>query len=141
MNAELAPSAGVPFPPDERIRILIVEDDPVVRRLLRLRLHKAGLIVLSVASGEEAMTLVKDDPKPFHLVITDGVMPGMDGFDVARFFAGLEPPVRVVLVSGYLNHFVSRSDMPPNIAAFFGKPFSTNELIAKILDLVGVVAK
>ena len=140
MNAELAPSADAPTPRDERIRVLIVEDDPVVRRLLRLRLHKAGIAVLSVASGEEAVALTKDDPQPIHLVITDGVMPGMDGFDVARYFGRFSPPVRVVLVSGYLNHFVSRSDMPTNIAAFFGKPFSTNELIAKILDLVGMHA-
>ena len=140
MNAELAPSANAPTPGDERIRVLIVEDDPVVRRLLRLRLHKAGIAVLSVASGEEAVALTKEDPQPIHLVITDGVMPGMDGFDVARYFARSEPPVRVVLVSGYLHHFVSRSDLPPNISAFFGKPFSTNELVAKILDLVGMTA-
>jgi CheY-like chemotaxis protein len=140
MNAELVPSADSPETGEERIRVLIVEDDPVVRRLLRFRLHKAGVAALSVASGEEAVALTKDDTQPFHLVITDGVMPGMDGFDVARYFARCEPPVRVVLVSGYLNHFVSRSDMPTNIAAFFGKPFSTNELIAKVLDLVGMAA-
>ncbi len=139
MNAELesatqAPSRATP------IRVLIVEDDPVVRRLLRLRLHKAGIVALSVSSGEDAVTLTKEDPEPIHLVVTDGVMPGMDGFDVARYFAQCQPPVRVVLVSGYLNHFVSRTDMPPNIQAFFGKPFSTNELVAKILDLVGLPA-
>ncbi len=141
MNAELVSSANVPSPRDERFRVLIVEDDPVVRRLLRLRLHKAGVAVLSVSSGEEAVALTKQDTHPIHLVITDGVMPGMDGFDVARFFARCEPPVRVVLVSGYLNHFVSRADLPANIAAFFGKPFSTNELIAKVLDLVGMPAR
>jgi len=141
MNAELVPSADVPSTGDARIRVLIVEDDPVVRRLLRLRLHKAGLAVLSVATGEEAVALTKEDDDPIHLVVTDGVMPGMDGFDVARYFARSEPPVRVVLVSGYLNHFVTRNDMPPNIAAFFGKPFSTNELVAKILDLVGMTAR
>ena len=140
MNAELATSANVPQRRDERARVLIVEDDPVVRRLLRLRLHKAGLCVLSVPSGEEAVALSKEDTEPIHLVVTDGVMPGMDGFDVARYFAQCEPPVRVVLVSGYLNHFVSRTDMPPNISAFFGKPFSTNELVAKILELVGIAA-
>lgn len=140
MNAELVPSADSPATGEERLRVLIVEDDPVVRRLLRFRLHKAGITALSVASGEEAVSLTKEDPQPFHLIITDGVMPGMDGFDVARHFARSEPPVRVVLVSGYLNHFVSRPDIPPNIAAFFGKPFSTNELVAKVLDLVGMPA-
>lgn len=138
MNAELASSEDVPSTGDPRIRVLIVEDDPIVRRLLRLRLHKAGIAVASVSSGEEAVALPKNDARPFHLVITDGVMPGMDGFDVARHFAQFDPPVRVVLMSGYLNHFVTRTDMPPNIAAFFGKPFSTNELVAKVLDLVGM---
>lgn len=138
MNAELVPATDFPEAEEERIRVLIVEDDPVVRRLIRQRLRKAGLHVLSVATGEEAVTLTQEDCQPIHLVISDGVMPGMDGFEVARHFARCQPPVRVVLVSGYLNHFVSRTDIPPNIAAFFGKPFSTNELVTKVLDLVGM---
>jgi two-component system, cell cycle sensor histidine kinase and response regulator CckA len=139
MNAALATPSGAP-PETERMRILVVEDDPVVRRLLRLRLHRAGLVVASAVNGEEAVQLAEDTSEPIHLVITDGVMPGIDGFEVARRFGQSEPPVPVILLSGYLNHFVSRTDIPANIEAFFAKPFSGDELVAKILDILGVSA-
>lgn len=139
MNAALGTSAFVSTSTD-RLRVLVVEDDPLVRRLLRLRLYRAGLTVLTACSGEEAVQIGDRETEPIHLVITDGVMPGIDGFEVARYFARRDPPVRVVLISGYLNHFVSRTDIPPNIEAFFAKPFSSDEVIAKILDLLGVAA-
>lgn len=139
MNAVLDPRAFDPTP-SERLRVLVVEDDPVVRRLLRIRLRQAGLTVLAAANGEEAIALGENELEPLHLVITDGVMPGMDGFDVARHFARREPPVRVILISGYLNHFTSRPDIPENVEAYFGKPFSSSEVVAKVLELLGATA-
>lgn len=135
MNAELIPTASsvkVGF----RNRVLVIEDDPVVRRLIRIRLTRAGLSVVAAGSGEEAVAVVESGNLPIHLVITDGVMPGMDGFAVARFFARQCPPVRVILLSGFLSHFVSQSDIPENIEAYFGKPFSADELVAKVFELV-----
>ena len=139
MNAEFAPPASS-LKHGERPRVLIVEDDPVVRRLLRMRLHRAGFNVVSASSGEEAMAFAENDQDPIHLLITDGVMPGIDGFEVARRFSEREPAVRAILLSGYLHHFVSRPDIPWNVEAFFSKPFSGNELVAKALEMIGVTA-
>jgi YesN/AraC family two-component response regulator len=96
--------------------------------------------VSSAASGEEAIALCNDSGTPIHLVVTDGIMPGMDGFEVARAFGQRTPPVRAILISGFLGHFVARADVPENIEAFFPKPFSGEELVAKILDLLGATA-
>jgi CheY-like chemotaxis protein len=135
MNAELIPAASsvkVGF----RSRVMVIEDDPIVRRLIRIRLTRAGLSVIAAGSGEEAVAIVESGEQPVHLVVTDGVMPGMDGFAVARFFARQSPPVRVILLSGFLSHFVSQADIPGNIEAYFGKPFSADELVAKVFELI-----
>lgn len=134
VNAELIPP-GSTIKVGSDVRVLVVEDDPVVRRLIRARLTRAGLNVSAVGSGEEAVTFVESSDFSIHLVITDGVMPGMDGFAVARFFARQNPPVRVILLSGFLSHFVSRADIPENVEAYFGKPFSADELVAKVFEL------
>ncbi|BET67254.1 cell cycle two-component system response regulator CpdR [Opitutales bacterium ASA1] len=118
-------------------RILVVEDDPIVRRLLRHRFHRAGLRVTAVACGEDAVRAASSAVDPFHVVVTDGVMPGMDGFEVARHFERTAPSVPVVMISGFLAHFTSRPDIPGNIQAFFEKPFFPSEVLAKIEELLG----
>lgn len=120
------------------IRVLVVEDDPVIRRLLRIHLCRVGFEVVEATSGEEAVEKAKDGSEPIGILVTDGVMPGMDGFELARQVMQWDPSVRVILVSGYLSHFVCRPDIPENIEAFFSKPFSGAELVAKVIDLAGV---
>lgn len=122
------------------MRVLVVEDDESVRRMITRRLRQAGLEVMSANSGEEAIALCTGDVPPIHLLVTDGIMPGMDGFELARAFAQRTPPVRAILISGFMGHFASRADIPGNIEAFFPKPFSGEELVAKILDLLGATA-
>jgi CheY-like chemotaxis protein len=136
--AERTPVVGVA--PDDNLRVLVVEDDESIRRMICRRLRQAGLEVLSAASGEEAVALCHDAGPAVHLLVTDGIMPGMDGFDLARVFAQRNPPVRAILISGFMGHFVARSDIPENVEAFFPKPFSGEELVAKILDLLGATA-
>ena len=123
-----------------KAKILVIEDDPVVRRLLRMCLYRAGLEALAFSSGDEAIDFLATRDHSVNLVITDGVMPGLDGFGVARWCHENMPGTPLVLLSGYLNHFVAQTNIPENIEAFFTKPFSTRELVAKILDLTRAVA-
>ena len=127
-------------PRGDSLRVLVVEDEPHVRRLIVRRLQQAGLVVLTAGSGEEALALCERESESVHLLVTDGIMPGMDGFELARHFSRRDPPVRAILISGFLGHFVSRTDVPANIEAFFPKPFSGEELVAKILDVLGATA-
>ncbi|MGH8018306.1 MAG: response regulator [Opitutaceae bacterium] len=121
-------------------RVLVIEDDPVIRRLLRQRLHRSGLTVVDARCGEDAIELCQGAPSGFRLVVTDGVMPGIDGFEVARYFERESPATRVILVSGFLHHFVSRPDIPENIDAFFEKPFRPEEIVAKVHELLESLA-
>jgi CheY-like chemotaxis protein len=125
---------------EDALRVMVVEDDESVRRLICRRLRQAGLETLAASSGEEAIATCEGNASTIHLLVTDGIMPGMDGFDLARWFALRRPGVRVILISGFMGHFVSRADIPENIEAFFPKPFSGEELVAKILELLGAAA-
>jgi CheY-like chemotaxis protein len=136
--AERTPVVGIA--PDDNLRVLGVEDDDSIRCMICRRLRQAGLEVLSAASGEEAVALCHENAPTIHLLVTDGIMPGMDGFELARAFAQRTPPVRTILISGFMGHFVARSDIPENVEAFFPKPFSGEELVAKVLDLLGATA-
>ena len=119
--------------------MVVVTSLSEVKKLCR-RLRQVGLEVLTAASGEEAVALSKSESAPIHLLVTDGIMPGMDGFELARVFSQRTPPVRTILISGFMGHFVSRADIPENVEAFFPKPFSGEELVAKILDILGATA-
>jgi two-component system, cell cycle sensor histidine kinase and response regulator CckA len=121
---------------EEPLRILVAEDDVSVRRLICRRLEQAGLETIAAASGEEAIAAYESAVQPIHVLVTDGIMPGMDGFELARYFVRHDARIRAILISGFMGHFVSRPDIPENIEAFFPKPFSGEELVAKILVLV-----
>lgn len=136
--AERTPVAGSGL--DDNLRVLVVEDDESVRRMICRRLRQAGIEVVSASSGEEAVARCSGDGPDVHLLVTDGIMPGMDGFELARLFGQRTPPVRAILISGFMGHFTSRPDVPSNIEAFFPKPFSGEELVAKVLDLLGATA-
>lgn len=111
--------------------ILVVEDDPNVRRLIRAALIRAGYAVLEAAGAAEALALVHDAAR-FDLLLTDVVMPGMSGRALAEEVALIRPGVPVLYMSGYadddiLHHGVQRSEM-----AFIQKPFLPAALAAKV---------
>jgi PAS domain S-box-containing protein len=82
--------------------ILLVEDEPAVRRLAARALEEAGYRVIACAGGEEALAAARRERSPIHLVVSDVVMPGMDGPTVVRELAAVLPSARVLYVSGYL---------------------------------------
>jgi PAS domain S-box-containing protein len=84
--------------------ILLVEDEPAVRRLAARALEEAGYRVLACAGGEEALAAAREERGPIHLVVSDVVMPGMDGPTVVRELTAVRPTARVLYVSGYLGN-------------------------------------
>jgi PAS domain S-box-containing protein len=84
--------------------ILLVEDEPAVRRLASRALEEAGYHVLSCADGAEALAVAGREKGPIHLVVSDVVMPGMDGPSVVGEISKLRPGARVLFVSGYLGN-------------------------------------
>jgi CheY-like chemotaxis protein len=84
--------------------ILLVEDEPAVRRLAARALEEAGYRVLACADGAEAVAVARGEKGRIHLVVSDVVMPGMDGPAVVQEIARVRPDARVLFVSGYLGN-------------------------------------
>jgi two-component system, cell cycle sensor histidine kinase and response regulator CckA len=107
--------------------ILLVDDHRSVRAALRTVLERAGHAVLEAPSGERAVEIATAHPGPIDLLLADVVMPGMDGFEVARRVRALRPGARALFMSGHLGNAwdkeVARSE-----GSFLPKPFAAADL-------------
>ena len=132
----MTPPPAAPLAPDWRggLRtILLVEDEEGVRRLAVRALTKAGWTVLSADSGETALALLaeKGDGCPIDAVLSDVIMPGMDGPALVRAVRSLYPGVPAVLASGYADEVV-RGDLATDDVAFIPKPYTLKALVALV---------
>jgi signal transduction histidine kinase/CheY-like chemotaxis protein len=109
-----------------RETILVVEDEDAVRALAVASLQRHGYRVLAAASGEEALRVADGFREPIDLLLTDVVMPGMKGPDLARRLKALRPTTRVLLMSGYAAEVVTSADLKD--APLLSKPFSSATL-------------
>jgi two-component system cell cycle sensor histidine kinase/response regulator CckA len=111
-------------------RILIVEDEPRVRALVRRLLEGLGYRVLEAANGAEALGILETSMVHIDLILTDVVMPDVHGHDLAEYVTAHEPWRRVLYMSGYSSdEMLSRGLTRPG-AAFLQKPF-TREALAR----------
>ena len=113
------------------MRILLVEDERAVRIVVERSLQRMGLDVTSLADASDALELLQESDGNFDLLITDLVMPGMDGVQLVHAAQALYPALRTILMSGYAE--------PPQRAAagehgmlFLAKPFASTELSAVV---------
>jgi nitrogen-specific signal transduction histidine kinase/CheY-like chemotaxis protein len=116
--------------------VLVVEDEPAVRSLIGRVLTKRGYAVIEAANGREALQLAADSSRPVDLLISDIVMPGMDGPELARRLATLRPGLPVLLISGYSHDAIVREGGFPPGTAFLGKPFTPSELAARVEEIL-----
>ncbi|MBM3778974.1 MAG: response regulator [Acidimicrobiia bacterium] len=114
--------------------ILLVEDEPSVGALVAAGLKRAGYRVLSASSGEEALRLAQGFPAGLDLLLTDVVMPGMNGRELAGRLACARPDTRVLFMSGYSDDALLGRGIRTTSASFIQKPFSLDELTAKVRE-------
>ena len=117
--------------------ILIVEDDAHVRELARTALLEWRYQVLEAADGKAAMQLVAGWEKPIHLLVTDVVMPGMSGKQLADQLREQCPGLKVLFMSGYTDTALMQREVLQAGANFIQKPFSPAELVSKVQVLLG----
>jgi len=100
---EPAPQAAMPLvmPRTGSETILVAEDDPAVRALATDMLREHGYTVLAAADGEEALLVAECHAAPIHLLLTDVMMPRMNGLELARAFGSIRPHARVLYMTGY----------------------------------------
>ena len=116
--------------------ILLVEDDPAVRRLTKRILQSAGYAVLEAGNGGEALMLLERHGGPLHLMLTDVVMPGMNGRELAARLAEVRPDVKVLYSSGYTDDAILRHGVLDDAGRFMNKPFTPAELKRKVRDVL-----
>jgi two-component system, cell cycle sensor histidine kinase and response regulator CckA len=135
LPAPPAPTPAVPVATGTGT-ILLVEDDPGVRRLAERNLASAGYTVLTAADGVEAIRVLAVHPGSVELVVTDVIMPTMGGRELAGRVAGARPGTRVLFTSGYPGDILTDQGTLPPGAPFIGKPYTADELIATVREVL-----
>jgi signal transduction histidine kinase/CheY-like chemotaxis protein len=114
--------------------ILLVEDEEAVRSFAARALKLRGYNVIEAPGGEEALELVRKSTSEIHLLITDVVMPNMDGPTLVRAVKRLKPDMAVIFMSGYAEEAFRRHDEKTEDIYFLPKPFGLKQLAAKVKD-------
>ena len=114
--------------------LLIVEDQDEVRHFVVGVLKSLGYKVMEFGTGSEALLAVEQHVGPIHLLLTDVVMPGMNGKELAGRVKLLRPEIRVVYMSGYAADVISQRGLLDPGVQYIAKPFSRDALAARIRE-------
>ncbi|HEU4829261.1 MAG TPA: response regulator [Gemmatimonadales bacterium] len=112
-------------------RILVVDDEMIVRNWIARLLQEQGYVVEIATDGAEALRIARDSPQGFDLVVTDVRMPQMDGWQLGRRVREHWPGLPVLYVSGYDVH-----QSAPGPHAFLRKPFESDDLLRRVAELL-----
>jgi two-component system, cell cycle sensor histidine kinase and response regulator CckA len=125
-----------PVPEPRTARILIVDDDSVVRALLQRVLTNAGYTVTTAAHGAEALEAVLGAGQTIDLAITDIRMPHMDGWELGRRLSHHRPGLPILYLSGFTSELSRFSPAGTQAAGFLSKPFDPDELLRRVALLL-----
>jgi len=114
--------------PEERV-ILVVDDEAFVRDLVHHVLQAAGFVILSAADGEQALHVSRTFPRTIHLLVSDVVMPKLDGIALREQILRERPSIKVLLMSGTIEHRLEGLEFLP-------KPFKVEALRERVLKLL-----
>jgi two-component system, cell cycle response regulator CpdR len=112
------------------IKILLAEDDTDMRRFLVKALQTAGYNVISYDNGLAAYQRLREEP--FELLLTDIVMPEMDGIELARRAAELDPDMKIMFITGFAAVALNPDSSAPKQAKVLSKPFHLRELVSEV---------
>ena len=143
-NGPIHSLATSKFPPPTSISeptttVLVVDDDPMIRDVETQVLRVQGYRVLEAQGAEQALRLA-GETATIHLLITDLVMPEIDGLELTRRFRAIHPEAPVLMVSGSLPLLRARSEPELDRFDFLAKPFQFSELLHKVRTLLDFAA-
>lgn len=118
--------------------ILVVEDEESLRSLARICLESNGYSVLDAPDSATALELARNYRGPIHLLLTDVVMPGIGGRDLAKRVVVLHPELKVVFMSGYANGLVDEQGVLEDDTVLLEKPFTLHALLSKVYKALHV---
>ena len=117
--------------------VLVVEDEAQVRQLVREILARKGYVVLDAPGPAEALALSATHAATIHLLLTDLVMPGLNGRQLAERVLESRPDVRVLYMSGYPGGVIAERGVLEEDAEFLAKPITPAALLAKVGEVLG----
>ena len=115
-------------------KILLAEDDNDMRRFLVKALQNAGYSVASFDNGMSAYNRLREEP--FELLLTDIVMPEMDGIELARRATELDPEIKVMFITGFAAVALNPDNSAPKDARILSKPFHLRDLVNEVEKLL-----
>lgn len=121
---------------DERLRILIVDDDASLRKILYRILESGGYDVLSAGSGDEALAICRRSSPAVDLLITDYNMPGMNGLELGRECTAIQSELPVLHISGAPLDEGLRAELEKPLRRFLPKPFRRDELLRTCKEML-----
>ena len=115
-------------------RILLAEDDNDMRRFLVKALERAGYDVCDYDNGASAYERLREEP--FNLLLTDIVMPEMDGIELARRATEIDPDLKVMFITGFAAVALNPDSKAPKDARILSKPFHLRDLVAEVSKML-----
>ena len=115
-------------------RILLAEDDDDMRRFLSRALENAGYSVVAFDNGLSAYERLREEP--FNLLLTDIVMPEMDGIELARKASELDPDLKIMFITGFAAVALNPDAQAPREAKILSKPFHLRDLVGEVGRLI-----
>lgn len=116
--------------------VLVVDDDSLVRGVIRDVLQSDGHVVLEARFNTEALVVLRQYRGPIHLMIADVMMPGINGRELAEMLAPSRPHMKVIYISGYPEELVREKLNPPDLRNFLQKPFRAEDLVRKVREIL-----
>ncbi|RPJ15659.1 MAG: PAS domain-containing sensor histidine kinase [Desulfobacteraceae bacterium] len=135
-QAETEDMAQEQISPGGTETVLVVEDEKMLLELAVTILNEQGYKVLSAESPEEALTIAREYNSPIHLLVTDVVMPGMNGRELKESLAPLYPEIKTIYMSGYTADIIANKGIIEKGTAFLQKPFTINALAEKVRQVI-----
>jgi two-component system cell cycle sensor histidine kinase/response regulator CckA len=130
----LEPSVKTAKPEQALETILLVEDETSLRHLSRQYLENQGYTVLEAADGAAAIQICNSHPGPIHVLLTDLIMPGINGRELARRVGAMRPETKVLYMSGYTENVIAHDGILEEGIALLQKPFSLSTLRTKVRE-------
>ncbi len=125
----------------ESALVLVVEDEPAIRELVRRTLEGAGLTVIEAENGRQALDIFSVGGEPPKLVLSDVIMPELNGRELSDALADTHPAMPILFMSGYTGDDVLARSLLPETALFIQKPFAPEELLSRVRGmLAGITA-
>ena len=132
---EREPPAELPLEIEPSL-VLVVEDEPAIRGLVRRTLEGAGLVVIEAENGRQALDIFALGGEPPKLVLSDVIMPELNGRELSDALADIHPNLPILFMSGYTGDDVLARSLLPETAPFIQKPFAPEELLSRVRGML-----